>query len=105
MPNDPQPTRRLDGSEFASALQKGQGRALLHVMAYGLDAVADLVLDACLHDQRYDSQVESSRAPWLFQMFSKSGQYLRFRDLILEHLKAETVTSDFVQLLELAKDI
>lgn len=62
----------LSRVEFASALRKGLGRAWLQVASFGLDNVVDLVLDACLRDQSYDPQCESSRAGWLFGMFSVS---------------------------------
>jgi hypothetical protein len=63
------PVRRLDRTEFASALRKGQGRAMLPVIHFGLDDVKDLVLEACIHNQVYDQQIESGRGDWLFEMF------------------------------------
>ncbi len=59
--------RRLSREEFEAALQRGHGRAFLHVRAYGLQNVADLLLDACLHDKAYDPQCEDSRAKWLLE--------------------------------------
>ena len=97
--------RRLERSEFTAALKKGLGRAARHVSAYGLDEVADLVLEACLHDQRYDAQAEPNRAGWLFTMFSDSDQYPRFQESILNHLKTETRMYDALQLLGLAKEM
>lgn len=105
MTKGPKQVRRLARNEFAAALKKGQGRALQHVLAYGLDDVSDLVLDACLHDQRYDAQAEPGRGAWLFQMFGHSELYLRFQATILEHLKTETNTWDALQLLFLAAEM
>jgi hypothetical protein len=66
---------RLDRDAFASALRAGRGAALMHVEAYGLDGVDDLVLATCLENQAYDPQCEDSRAPWLYQMFKDSSIY------------------------------
>ncbi len=95
--------KRLDRQEFASALQKGLGRAFLHVKQYGLDNVSDLVLQACLHDQAWDPQCERSRAKWLFSMFHNSKHSQEFCGAILDALGTETDTWDLQQLFELAK--
>ena len=86
-------------------LQKGLGRALLHVKTYGLDGVDDLVLAACLKRQGYDFQAESSREPWLFQMFVGSNDQPRFRAAILNHLDEETDSDNLQQLCEFAKEM
>ena len=96
---------RLERSEFATALKKGLGRAARHVSLYGMDDVVDLVLDACLHDQRYDAQAEPDRVGWLFPMFAESDQYPIFQEAILKHAKMETKTWDALQLLGLAKEM
>ncbi|CAG0930736.1 hypothetical protein TFLX_01912 [Thermoflexales bacterium] len=95
----------LNRAEFAVALKKGLGRAWLHVANYGLDDVADLVLEACLHKQSYDPQDESSRAVWLFEMFGQTSHYARFRESILDALSTETDTWDSQQLCNLAKEM
>jgi len=53
------PITKLEKEEFASAVRKGLGRALMHVVNFGLDGIDDLVLDACLHNYCYDTQIES----------------------------------------------
>jgi hypothetical protein len=79
----------LSRAEFADAIAKGLGRALLYVQNYGLDRVKDLVLNACLHDLSYDIQCSNSRSKWLFAMFANSPYYLEFRDEILTELSKE----------------
>lgn len=96
---------RLDRDTFAGALRKGHGRVLLHVLSYGLEDVADLVLTACLHTQSYDAQSEPSRADWLFRMFDASPQYGAFGAAILDRLESETDTWDLLQLCELAREM
>jgi hypothetical protein len=97
--------KHLNRDEFTSALKKGQGRAKLHVLNFGLDEVADLVLEACIHNQVYDQQVESGRADWLFSMFKETVYYLEFRLAILNSLKIETESYNLFQLLGLTRDL
>ncbi len=95
----------LTRDEFAAALKKGLGRAWWHVANYGLDDVADLVLEACLHNQQYDPLCESTRAPWLFEMFGNTSHYSRVRDAILGELHAENCTWYVNQVCRLAKEM
>ncbi len=99
--------RRLSRDEFADALRKGLGRALLHVLCHGLDDVADLVLEGCLHLQVYDPQCEFSRADWLFRMYRDSRHYPAFaralRDLAEGESEIEVNEGDVQQVCELLK--
>lgn len=97
--------KQLTREEFAAALRKGQGRAFLHVLQYGLDDVADLVLEACIHNQIYDKYFESGRGDWLFSMFENSPRFKTFRDAILNALKTERNPKDLLQLTRLARNI
>lgn len=94
--------RRLSREEFTSALQRGQGRTFLYAREYGLHDVADLLFEACLHDQAYDRQCEDSRAKWLLDMFQGTPEHKRFTSSILTALATETDTYDLLQLCELA---
>jgi len=87
---------------FGAAIRAGRGRAYLHVRQFGLSAVADLVLAACLKDQRYDPQFEESRASWLFSMFDGAKEYPSFSSSSVNALERETNTWDSQQLCELA---
>jgi hypothetical protein len=95
----------LSRDEFADALAKGLGRALLYVKTYGLDRVKDLVLYACLHDVSYDAQIEGSRAKWLFAMFAGSPDYLEFREAILAAMLVKEETWVLLQLCGLTKEM
>src|SRR5450759_3536764 len=99
------PVRRLDRTEFASALRKGQGRAMLPVIHFGLDDVKDLVLEACIHNQVYDQQIESGRGDWLFEMFMDSPHYPEFRKAILNAIEVETNSRCLFQLCRLTGQI
>jgi len=94
--------KRLSSEEFESALQRGLGRTFLYVREYGLEDVADLLLEACLHDQAYDPQCEDSRAKWLLDMFQGTPEHKRFASSILTAVATETDTHDLMQLCELA---
>jgi len=94
--------KHLGRDEFASALRKGQGRALLHILHFGLDEVADLVLEACIHNQVYDQDIDDGRSDWLFSMFQDTVQFPEFRARILHALKIETDLNNLFQLLNLA---
>jgi len=53
------------------ALQKGLGRAVQWATAGML--AAEPLLDACLHDQRFDRQCEDNRGQWLWKLISLAG--------------------------------
>jgi hypothetical protein len=86
----------LNRTEFTAALKKGQGRAFQHIAQYGIGDFEDLVLDACLHNQNYDSQVDPARAPWLFSIIKAAPNYDMYRDAIFSDLE----TSDSWDLIQ-----
>lgn len=99
---EPPKINKLTRRQFAAALQKGLGRAYLHVLHDGIDEVADLVLKVCLKDLAYDPQSESTKAPWLYKMFGGTPHFHGFRKSILAALRSKKDTWDLVQLFELA---
>ena len=96
---------RLTKKDFADALKKGLGRASLHVSKYGLPGVEDWVLNACIHNQVYDTQCEDGRATWLFKMIRNKPEYPNLRHSILMALESETDGDDLNQLCDLAKEM
>ncbi|MCA9984793.1 MAG: hypothetical protein KDE59_10885 [Anaerolineales bacterium] len=102
MTEDILPSRKLNREEFAWVLSQGLGRAQLHVAHHGLDGVADLVLDACRHNQSYDPQAESSRADWLWPMIADTVDFSEIRRTILAALSETEDTWDLQQLIRLA---
>ncbi len=96
---------QLSRDEFADAIAKGLGRALLYVKNYGLDRVKDLVLNACLQNLIFDAQLEGTRTQWLFAMFADSPYYLEFRDAITASISIETETWTLLQLCGLAREM
>jgi hypothetical protein len=97
--------KKLTKKEFISALKKGLGRAFLHVSKYGLENIADLVLNACLHNQNYDTQCEFSRANWLFDMIKDKAEYPAIRNSILKALETEKNDAELYHLCHIAKEM
>lgn len=93
---------RLSSDEFAKALHEGRGRALMHVLAHGLDGVEQHVLNACIEEQAYDPQCEGHRAAWLYRMFKDAPQYGLFRRRIVAALRDCDEDRSAEQLCELA---
>lgn len=93
----------LSKTRFRRLLHSGHGRAALHVRRFGLDGVADMVLDACLHDRAYDPQCEPSRDEWLFTMFENTLHYARFATAIVERLAETDHDHDLLQCCGLAE--
>lgn len=96
---------KLTREQFADAVSKGLGRAMIHVKRHGLDDIADILLDACIHNKVYDVQCEDSRARWLFEMFKDRAEYPTFRNAILKALESETKCADLGQMCGLAKEM
>ncbi len=94
----------LSRHEFATALRKGQGRALRHIVHYGIGDYKDLVLEACLHNQNYDSQIDPCRAPWLFSMFRNTAFHREFREAIFSNLEKSS-SWDLIQLCDFLREM
>ena len=94
-PPSPSPGQQRD------ALQKGLGRALR--WAFGGRLGDEPLLEACLRDQRFDAQVESSRGDWLWRIVRAVGATDRFRVPILHALYDLSDDRSAKQLCELAR--
>ena len=73
-----EPNELPNSLDLAEAIQKGLGRALLWAKK-GLWSDKAILLNACLHDLRYDRQCEEARGPWLWQMMEAVGVADEFR--------------------------
>ena len=82
------------------ALKKGLGRALQWALSGRLDE--RLLLEACLHDQRFDTQFNSSRGDWFWQMIHAMDAAERFRVPVLHALFELSDDDSSAQLCELA---
>lgn len=94
-PSSPSPAQQRD------ALQKGLGRAWHWAASQRLDE--RLLLEACLRDQSFDAQVESSRGAWLWQMIQSLRATERLRVPILHALYDLSDEGSADQLCQLAQ--
>jgi hypothetical protein len=81
-----EPTAHPESKHLQDAIEKGLGRALFWAKK-GLWTDKAILLNACLHDLRYDRQCEESRGPWLWQIMGLLGVVSEFRDAILDSLR------------------
>lgn len=82
------------------ALQKGLGRAVQGAKAGVLDS--EWLLDACLHDKRFDKQCEDHRGDWLWWLISITGTASEFREPLLNALVNASDGKNSSQLCDLA---
>ncbi len=94
-PPSPSPDQQRD------ALRKGLGRAMQWAMTRRLDEGP--LLEACLQDLRFDTQLEDSRGDWLWRMIRAVGAADRFRVPILHALYELSDERSANQLCELAR--
>jgi hypothetical protein len=93
---------KLNREEFAAALKRGRGAALMHVMAHGLDDVEDLVLTACFENQAYDRQCEDLRSAWLYKMFKDTPAPSRISEAIVSALDSKDEQRCIEQVCDIA---
>jgi hypothetical protein len=94
-PASPSPEQQRD------ALQKGLGRAMQWALAARLND--EQLLEACLQDQRFDSQIDDPRGDWLWKMVRAVSATERFRVPILHALYELSDERSADQLCELAR--
>jgi hypothetical protein len=82
-----EPAERPDEAQKRDALGKGLGRAVLWARAGRLTR-RDVLLQACLEDQRFDRQIEEARGPWLWEIMEAVGAVDEFREPILAATQA-----------------
>ena len=82
------------------ALQKGLGRAVMWAKAGLLDN--NILLEGCLHDQRFDKVCEPLRAEWLWSMIQLTDNTGPFRTPILSALRSLEESTSIRQLCALA---
>lgn len=63
----------LSRDEFQKALRLGHGRARMHLDAFGLEGLQNIVLEAATTGTTYDPQVDGFAAEWLAD-FCQSAQ-------------------------------
>jgi len=87
--------------DLTDALKKGFGRAYLWAKSNQLDQ--DVLLEACLNDYRYDTQVEDARGDWLWQLLKASSLEKQLQEQIFASLKNIDESDAEFQLCQLAR--
>ncbi len=93
--------------EFNQWLQKGLGRAVLHLRTHDPAPYREAVLYACTHDLTYDAQCESDRGIYLLDLIDGIGDQDFFRSGLLEALSTpprDPEKFDLGQTIELARN-
>lgn len=67
--------RKLTRRQFARALRQGRGAAFLHVKEYGDKdkGIKEELLNACLNNLVYDTQLEDRRSSWVAEILDRTG--------------------------------
>lgn len=97
----PPPVDEPDAELQDDALRKGLGRAVLWAER-GRLTDESVLLDSCLHDRRYDSQIEECRGDWLWSIMGAAGAKELVRGPLLESLRDGLVEEDAQQACEIA---
>lgn len=84
----------MDLQEFARIVGIGLGRAVLHIQAHDPAPYREVILEACLHDTRYDQQVEPHREQYLFDLVQLSGNPGFYRERLLDSLSTVRALHD-----------
>lgn len=91
----------LTPQEFDHAIHQGLGRAFLHVKHHGDHAVRTSLLNAIVHNLVYDSQVEGSRATWLFSIIEQTDNLPYYEEALLHHVSTLDDPWDMAQAFDL----
>ena len=74
-------------AQFADALKKGLGRAMLLLRAHRDDAEFEAaLLQACIVDQVFDWQCESNRTQYIYDLICESGKRDLYQHILAQHL-------------------
>ena len=96
----------MQPSQMADFLRRGMGRVVLFLrqQTNQTKPYRDVILQACLHDTRYDKQCEARRAPYLFDVLQATGEPAWFAARLVEVLQTSAAQeeSDEEQRAELA---
>jgi len=74
----------------------------MHVLAFGMDGLEDLILSACLENQAYDGQCEGNRARWMYEMIRNTPVCARVSEFIVEFMQGNEIDRDSEQVCTIA---
>jgi hypothetical protein len=90
----------MEVQEFKRILELGLGRAITFLQTHDATPYHDVILDACLHDKRYERQFEYRRSTYLFDIINLTHAQSFFREQIIQALQnaSDPNTDDALQL-------
>jgi hypothetical protein len=88
----------LTPEQFRDALQKGLGRALLHVREHGTEGLEEIILDGCLHNYCEEPIFEGSRGSWLMKMIDGNNNSSYYLERVID---AATISSEYWDTIQL----
>jgi hypothetical protein len=95
--------KKLTRREFARAMKRGHGRALLHVKEYGDEGIEEVIKKALLISHAYDLQIEGLRTDWLWQIVTLTRRPHFYADHLLSNFNtASHQRTDIAQRFGLA---
>lgn len=83
-------------------LTVGRGGAIIYLLGTDTSPYRDMILDHCIHNKAYDTQLEYSRACYLYPLIRNSPDRDFYRDAILEALRDADDESSVSQLFDFA---
>lgn len=92
----------IDKDLLPRMLHAGMGRAVLYLLQQDLREYRDMILDACLHNQVLDMQVDGTQAVYLYTLIKYSSEVDFYREKIIDALVEVTEIKDAVQLFDFA---
>jgi len=81
--------------DFAKMLELGLGRAVLYAREHDMTPFRDMILNACLHCQSYDAQLDGTRGAYMFEIINSTPDVVFYREGILAGLAALTVDDSY----------
>ena len=93
----------MDIAHFERSLVSGRGDIVLHLQTHDATPYRDAILRACLHNVAYETQGNSDRADFLYDLVQLAGESQFFREHILAALPITEGHYDKDQLYELAR--
>lgn len=91
-----------DSASIEHMLTVGRGGAIIYLLGTDTSPCRCMILDHCIHNKAYDTQLENSRAGYLYPLIQRSPDRDFYRDAILQALRDADDESSVSQLFDFA---
>ncbi len=89
------PVFPLTPAQFRTAVHTGHGRAMRHILEYGVSGLDEILISTAMFCPVYDAQVEDERAAWLVEMMSHAHLNLKAFETIKDALHIEPSVENY----------